>query len=195
MRLLTCLLLCSGTALAQENPDSAPRRRAQAFLIPMDEAARTPTMRVAAAFETVLVSSPLYEVVALPAAPGARSLSQLIASASDEIGRGLAGKNVSALAQKFSLERVLIGSVRSQEERRVLLVMALVDGVKNRIIAAKTLTLSAGGTDEDQLEAETQDAVRKLFAADCAEAEQGAPAPASKGLQGKTGTEGWGDDR
>ena len=188
--LLGLLLLSSATAFAQEDADR-PRHRAQAFLIPMDENARTPTTRVATAVETVLLRTPIYEVVeiaprkgtrqslTLSATPTAASLSQLIAGASDEVGRGTAGKSVSALAQRFSLERVLIGSVRSQEESHVSVVLALVDAVKHRIIAAKTLTLSADGTDADQIELDTQTAARKLIAADDAEAETAADAPAA----------------
>src|SRR5881392_3646046 len=41
------------------------RKRAQAFLIPMDEGARTPTARVAQALENVLQHTPMYEVVDL----------------------------------------------------------------------------------------------------------------------------------
>ena len=204
--------------------------------------------------------------ITLSATPTATSLNQIIAGASDEVGRGTAGKSVLALAQKFSLERVLIGSVRSQEESRVSVVLALVDAVKHSIIASKTLTLQADGTDADQIELDTQTAARQLIAADDAEVQTAdapsapapaetrlapapaessrkpmmpgampaaatiaeepglvaherkvaipaaatstsAPAPASKeavkkqeekkkskGLQGKTGTEGWGDD-
>src|SRR5258708_13525710 len=104
MRPLLCLLLlCSVPAFAQEEPmddepsgDDAlsmmrpgpdspesqharkydgPRHRAQAFLIPMDEGARTPTTRVATAVETVLLRTPIYQVVTrghpLPSAPTA----------------------------------------------------------------------------------------------------------------------------
>src|SRR3954469_11299384 len=41
------------------------RKRAQAFLIPMDEGARTPTARVAQALEGVLQHTPMYEVIDL----------------------------------------------------------------------------------------------------------------------------------
>ena len=124
--------------------------------------------------------------ITLSATPTATSLNQIIAGAADEVGRGTAGKSVSALAQKFSLERLLIGAVRSQEESRVSVVLSLVDATRHRIIAAKTLTLAADGTDADQIELDTQAAARKLIAADdaqepgsdaAAEA-RGAPAPA-----------------
>ena len=88
MRTLLCLavLASTGPALAQEehgegivaasvDPGSdgevaargsspnGPRRRAQAFLVPMDEGARIPTTRVSQAVEKVLSRTPLYEVV------------------------------------------------------------------------------------------------------------------------------------
>ena len=93
-------------------------------------------------------------------------VNQIIAGASDEVGHGDAGKNVAQLAQKFSLDRVLIGSVRSQEETRVSIVLALVDAPKHRVIASKTMLLTADGTDADQIEADTQSAARKLISAD-----------------------------
>ena len=117
---------------------------------------------------------PVKASITLSATPTAQSLSQIIAGAADEVGRGAAGKNVAALAQKFSLERVLIGSVRTQEEARMSIVLALVDATKHRVIASKTLTLVADGTDADQIEADTQAAVRKLISADDTD---DAPAP------------------
>src|SRR5438270_2764125 len=91
MRFLFCLLLLAAPVVAQEEPSSegeegsnmtlrpgsdspeaqhagkydGPRHRAQAFLIPMDEGARTPTARVAEALQGVLVHTPMYEVVDL----------------------------------------------------------------------------------------------------------------------------------
>ena len=90
MRLLLSLLLLAPAAFAQEetsdeegevapsehpgldSPEAVrlhkyegPRRRAQAFLIPMDEKARAPTARVAQAIEGVLARTPMYEVVDL----------------------------------------------------------------------------------------------------------------------------------
>ena len=107
--------------------------------------------------------------ITLAATPTASSLNQIIAGASDEVNHGNAGKNLAQLAQKFSLERVLIGSVRSQEETKASIVLALVDAAKHRIIASKTLLLTADGTDADQIEADTSAAARKLIAADDAE--------------------------
>ena len=49
---------------AQKAPDGS-RRRAQAFLIPMDEQAKAATARVAQALEGVLATAPQYEVVDL----------------------------------------------------------------------------------------------------------------------------------
>jgi hypothetical protein len=176
---------------------------------------------------------PSRQSITLSATPTAASLSQIIAGASDEVGRGTAGKNVSALAEKFSLERVLIGSVRSQEEARVSVVLSLVDAPNHKVIASKTLTLVADGTDADQIELDTQNAARELISADdgaakatadvpalvarerkvampaAAESKADAPAPVAKealkkkqvvekkkarGLEGKSGTEEWGDD-
>jgi hypothetical protein len=121
--------------------------------------------------------------ITLSATPTATSLSQIIAGASDEVGRGSAGKSVSSLAQKFSLERVMIGSVRSQEESHVSVVLALVDAPKHKLIGSKTLTLLADGTDADQIEVDTANATRKLIAADDADpdapADATAPAPAA----------------
>jgi hypothetical protein len=109
---------------------------------------------------------PSKQSITLSATPTATSLNQIIAGASDEVGRGSAGKSVSALAQKFSLERVMIGSVRSQEESHVSVVLALVDAAKHKLIGSKTLTLLADGTDADQIELDTANATRKLIAAD-----------------------------
>jgi len=135
---------------------------------------------------------------------------------------------------------VLIGSVRSREETKVSIVLALVDAPKHRVIASKTMLLTADGTDADQIEADTQSAARKLISADdepaadaprrpvmpaatvddpgivakerkvavpASTTETAAPASKeavkkdtekkkkkSKGLQGKTGTEEWGDE-
>ena len=114
---------------------------------------------------------PVKASITLGATPTATSLNQIIAGASDEVGHGDAGKNVAQLAQKFSLDRVLIGSVRSREETRVSIVLALVDAPKHRVIASKTLLLTADGTDADQIEADTQSAARKLISADDAPAE------------------------
>src|SRR3954469_12312171 len=59
----------------------------------------------------IAAKKPVQASITLAATPTATSLNQIIAGASDEVGRGGAGKNVSTLAQKFSLDRVLIGSV------------------------------------------------------------------------------------
>ena len=109
---------------------------------------------------------PVKASITLAATPTATSLNQIIAGASEEVGKGGAGKNVSTLAQKFSLDRVLIGSVRSLEEGRVSLVLSLVDAPKKRVIASKTSSLVADGTDADQIEADTQNTARKLISAD-----------------------------
>src|SRR5438132_8568195 len=116
MRLFLCVaLLCSLPAFAQEDPfpndleppdevssmrpgsDSpeaqharrydGPRHRAQAFLIPMDEGARTPTARVAQALESVLQHTPMYEVVDL-----GRALS--VESTAEQAQHADAGRNL-----------------------------------------------------------------------------------------------------
>ena len=46
------------------------------------------------------------------------------------------------------------------------IVLALVDAPKHRVIASKTMLLTADGTDADQIEADTQSAARKLISAD-----------------------------
>ena len=205
-------------------------------------------------YAEVLEFSPRQPVkvsITLAATPTAASLNQIIAGASDEVGRGAAGKNVSELAQKFSLERVLIGSVRSQEEAKISVTLALVDAPGHRVIGSKSLLLTVDGTDADQVEADVTNAANKLLSQDSAGAAPPAPeasrkpvmpgaaptaddpglvsrerkvavpaatkepaaakekesaAPASKqetkpkkkdkpkGIQGKTGTEGWEDD-
>src|SRR5205823_5924466 len=96
----------------------------------------------------------------------------------DEVGHGNAGRSITALAEKFSLERVLIGSVRSQEETKVTVLLTLVDTGKHRIVASKSLLLAADGTDADQIEIDTQNAVRKLVSQDTAPAEEAATAAA-----------------
>ncbi len=134
----------------------------------------------------------LKQSITLSATPTATSLNQIIAGASDEVGRGSAGKSVSALAQKFSLERVMIGSVRSQEESHVSVVLALVDAPKHKLIGSKTLTLIADGTDADQIELDSGNAARKLIEADDADpdapADATAPAAASSAPAGPAGS-------
>jgi hypothetical protein len=116
--------------------------------------------------------------VTLSATPTAVSLNQTIAGAADEVGRGNAGKNVGALAETFSLERLLIGSVRSQDEK-ISVLLALVDASKRRLVASKSLLLVVDGTDADQLETDTQNAARKLVQQDSSPAEEAAPAQAA----------------
>jgi hypothetical protein len=157
---------------------------------------------------------------------------------------------VSELAEKFSLARVLIGSVRSQEEAKISVTLTLVDAPGHRVIGSKSLLLTVDGTDADQVEADVTNAANKLLSQDAApaapaaeasrkpvmpgavpnaddpglvsrerkvavpattkeaaaakEKESAAPAPKQetkpkkkdkpKGIQGKTGTEGWDED-
>jgi hypothetical protein len=130
-----------------------------------------------AEFIELVPKKPVKASITLSATPTATSLNQIIAGASDEVGRGGAGKNVLTLAQKFSLERLLIGSVRTQEDGKASVVLALVDAGKHKVIASKAMNLVADGTDADQIEADTQAAARKLIAADESPAEEAAAAP------------------
>src|SRR5260370_158806 len=66
---------------------SGPKHRAQAFLIPMDEGARTPTTRVAQAIESVLQHAAMYEVVDL-----GRALS--VESTAEQAQRADAGRKL-----------------------------------------------------------------------------------------------------
>src|SRR5438093_4927206 len=126
MRFLLCVLLLGSPALfAQEEPagggeegevspsahpgsDSpeavraqkydGPRRRAQAFLIPMDEKARTPTTRVAQAIEAVLAHTPMYEVIDLGRALSVESTAEQAKSA-DEGRKLIADGNLVAVSK------------------------------------------------------------------------------------------------
>ena len=161
--------------------------------------------------------------ITLSVTPAAASLNQAIAAAAEETSRGTVGKSVGALAERFSLERVLIGSVRSQDEK-VAVLLALVDPSTRKIVASQRLLLLADGTDADQIETDAQNATRILVQQDSSPSEEAPaaraekpalankepqavaePAPATeskqpaakkkkKGLRGKTGTEGWPED-
>jgi len=117
--------------------------------------------------------------ITLAATPTAASLNQIIAGASDEVGRGAAGKNVAALAQKFSLDRVLVGSVRSAEEAKMSITLALVDEGAHRLVGVKSLLATADGTDADQIEADVTAAVNKLVSQDAEESTTATDKPAA----------------
>ncbi|HUJ26086.1 MAG TPA: PEGA domain-containing protein [Myxococcales bacterium] len=118
----------------------------------------------------LLPKKPTQASITLMATPTAASLSQIIAGASEEVGKGLAGRSVQSLAQKFSLERVMIGTVRSQEDARVSVTVSLVDAVAKKVIASRSLLLTADGTDADQIEGDVGNATRKLVEQDAAPA-------------------------
>ncbi len=103
--------------------------------------------------------------VTLSATPGASTLNQLIASAADEAGRGRAGDRTQELAGKFHLDRLLIGAV-SSHGMKVSLMLAIADPKTGQLLGRQQMLLIADGTDSDQLEFDSQEAARKLFALD-----------------------------
>jgi len=115
--------------------------------------------------------------VTLSATPGASTLNQLIAGAADEASRGHPGEKTLALANRFHLDRALIGSV-SSHGIKVSLLLALADPYSGQLLGREELLLVADGTDSDQLEFDTQEAARKLFALDDG-SHPAAPLPAS----------------
>lgn len=119
---------------------------------------------------------PVSASITLSATPSATNLNTSIAGAAGEVAKGSAGKNVAALAEKFSLDRVLIGSVRSDEGKASVL-LALVDAQKRKVIASKSLLLITDGTDADQVEADSQGAMRKLISQDGMPEDGAAAAP------------------
>ncbi|MBS2020899.1 MAG: PEGA domain-containing protein [Deltaproteobacteria bacterium] len=103
--------------------------------------------------------------ITLQATPGAATLNQTIAGAVEEASRGTTGPMTSKLAEKFSLDRVLIGSVTSHG-MKVAIMLALADPKQVKVLGKTDLLLVADGTDADQVEADTQTSARKLFALD-----------------------------
>ena len=103
--------------------------------------------------------------ITLEATPGASQVNALIAGAAEEASRGKAGERCARLADRFHLERLLIGSVRSHG-LKISVLLALADPVKRALIGKEDLLLTADGTDSDQVEADVQVATRKLIAAD-----------------------------
>ena len=129
----------------------------------------------------VAPKKPVQVSVTLSATPTASTLNQIIAGAAEEVGKGTAGKSSMALAEKFSLDRVLVGSVRTLEGK-VSVLLSLVDANKQQLLGTKTLLLVADGTDADQIEPETQAAVQKLiYGEEEAAAKDGAAPPKAAG--------------
>ena len=103
--------------------------------------------------------------ITLQATPGASQVNSLIAGAAEEAARGKAGERCARLAERFHLERVLIGSV-SSHGLKISVLLALADPLKRVLIGKEDLLLTADGTDSDQVEADVQVSARKLIAAD-----------------------------
>jgi PEGA domain len=103
--------------------------------------------------------------ITLQATPGASQVNQLIAGAADEANRGMAGERCGRLAERFRLERVLIGSVATHQHK-VAVMLALANPSTGALISKDDLLLTADGTDADQVEADVQTSARKLLAAD-----------------------------
>ena len=117
--------------------------------------------------------------ITLQATPGASQVNSLIGGAAEEASRGKAGERCARLAERFHLERVLIGSV-SSHGLKISVLLALADPIKRVLIGKEDLLMTADGTDSDQVEADVQMSARKLIAADddqTAEAGVAAPAP------------------
>jgi hypothetical protein len=117
----------------------------------------------------------LYSVT-LNATPGAATLNQLIAGAADEASHGRAGEKAQALASRFRLDRLLVGSIASHGVK-VSLLLALADPTSGALLGRQELLLTADGTDSDQLEFEAQEAARKLFLVDDSGHAAALPAP------------------
>jgi hypothetical protein len=155
-------------ALPPREPKAIPaRRRAQAFLLPLDEAARAAAGRVAqGATEAMLRSADEMIDLSLPLAAegpqGAASLNSTVAEAAAEADRGESGPSLRRLAARFSLDRVLVGSVALRGPS-VAVLLTLADAPRARLLGRETLLLSAAATGADGVEAQVQAAVRRLL--------------------------------
>jgi hypothetical protein len=157
------------------------RRRTQAFLLPLDEAARAAAGRVAqGATEAMLRSADEMIDLSLPLAAegpqGTASLNSMVADAAAEADRGEAGPSLRRLAARFSLDRVLVGSVALRGPS-VAVLLTLADAPRARLLGRETLLLSAANAGADGVEAQVQGAVRRLL--DRAALDDAAPAPMS----------------
>jgi hypothetical protein len=159
------------------------RRRAQAFLLPLDEAARAAAGRVAqGATEAMLRSADEMIDLSLPLAAegpqGAASLNLLVAGAAAEADRGESGPSLRRLAARFSLDRVLVGSV-SLHGPSVAVLLTLADASRARLLGRESLLLPAGAAGAVAVEAQVEAAVRRLL--DRAALDDAAPAPGRPG--------------
>ncbi len=120
--------------------------------------------------------------IRLNATPGASQVNQLIAGSAEEASRGKSGERTARLADRFHLERVLIGSVRAHG-LKISVMLGLADPVARVLLGKEDLLMTADGTDSDQVEVDVQHAARKLIAIDdersAAQAAAPGAAPAS----------------
>jgi hypothetical protein len=103
--------------------------------------------------------------IRLNATPGASQVNQLIAGTAEEASRGKTGERTARLADRFHLERVLIGSVRAHG-LKISVMLGLADPIARVLLGKEDLLMTADGTDSDQVEADVQHAARKLIAID-----------------------------
>jgi hypothetical protein len=159
------------------------RRRTQAFLLPLDEAARAAAGRVAqGATQAMLSSADEMIDLSLPLAAegpqGAASLNSMVADAAAEADRGESGPSLRRLAARFSLDRALVGSVALRGPS-VAVLLTLADAPRARLLGRETLLLPAAATGADGVEGQVQAAVRRLL--DRAALDDAAPAMTSEG--------------
>jgi len=175
-------------ALSPREPKAIPaRRRTQAFLLPLDEAARAAAGRVAqGATEAMLRSADemidLSPPLAAEGPQAAASLNSMVADAAAEADRGESGPSLRRLAARFSLDRVLVGSVALRGPS-VAVLLTLADAPHARLLGRETLLLSAAATGADGVEAQVQAAVRRLL--DRAALDDAASAPMPPSAEGK----------
>jgi hypothetical protein len=163
------------------------RRRTQAFLLPLDEAARAAAGRVAqGATQAMLSSADEMIDLSLPLAAegpqGAASLNSTVADAVAEAERGEPGPSLRRLAARFSLDRVLVGSVALRGPS-VAVLLTLADAPRARLLGREALLLPAAATGADGVEAQVQGAVRRLL--DRAALDDAASAPIPPSAEGK----------
>jgi hypothetical protein len=107
---------------------------------------------------------------------GAASLNSTIADAAAEAARGESGPSLRRLAARFSLDRVLVGSVALRGPS-VAVLLTLADAPRVRLLGQESLVVPAAATGADGVEGQVQAAVRRLL--DRAALDDAAPAPMS----------------
>ncbi|GAC1594787.1 MAG: hypothetical protein NVS4B10_02770 [Myxococcales bacterium] len=209
------------TAEVAEPPVASPHpperlRRTQAFLLPRDAAARDAAVRVAAGVTEAMLHSPGDAMVDLSAAlaaggpRGVASLSPLVAAAAAEAEAGGAGPELRRLAARFSLDRILVGSV-AVRGRAAAVLLAWADAPGGRLLGTAALSVPLDGALEVQVQAALRDLFARAQAASATPTDPaasdstpadvpatGAPPPTDaartvwkRGLFDKTGTESW----